>query len=334
MLPAATLVVVYGALRFGGSDGASDGSPGATPAVTSRPTALRASNGATDRTEGPRQSPKSTEGATVAPGAVLVGAGDIADCSANDDEATAALLGTLDGTVFTLGDHAYPIGTSQEFERCYGVSWGHPTIKERTKPIPGNRDYSTPDALPYFEYFGRAAGDPAEGWYAYDAGTWRVYALNSNCSEIGGCDEGSPQFEWLRSDLAANPRECVAAMLHHPRFSSGREHRNSRTTEGLWTALYAAGAELVVAAHDHDYERFAPQNLEGALDERRGIVQFVVGTGGGRLQQFGTIRPNSLVRNDDTHGVLRLELSPGSWTFAFIPVGDRTFTDSGSGTCH
>jgi hypothetical protein len=264
--------------------------------------------------------------------AVLVGAGDIADCSSSGDEATAALLEALPGTVFTLGDNAYETGGASEFASCYGPSWGRPSIRDRTRPAPGNHDYATRDARGYFEYFGAAAGDPAKGWYAYDHGAWRIYVLNSNCAAIGGCAAGSAQERWLRDDLAANSRHCVAAMWHHPRFSSG-EHGSSPLTEDLWRALHEAHAELVLAGHDHDYERFAPQTASGGADPDRGLIQFVVGTGGRSHYRFGTVRANSLVRNDDTYGLLWLELAAGSFTYEFIPVAGKTFTDAGSGTC-
>ena len=273
-----------------------------------------------------RTSPQST-----APGVVLVGAGDIADCSSDGDEATARLLDGLDGTVFTLGDNAYELGTSGEFRRCYDPSWGRQL--DRTKPVPGNHDYLTKDAAGYFGYYGAAAGDPATGWYAYDLGAWRVYVLNSNCKLVGGCGEGSAQERWLRADLAAYRRECVLAMWHHPRFSSGM-HGNDAVTADLWSDLYDAGAELVLNGHDHDYERFAPQTPGGSADPDRGIVEIVVGTGGRSHYAFETVRANSLIRDDTTYGVLRLVLSDGGWSFEFVPVPGGSFADSGSGTCH
>jgi hypothetical protein len=270
---------------------------------------------------------------TPVPTAVLVGAGDIAGCSSSRDEATAALLDTISGTVFTLGDNAYDFGSTSDFTKCYGASWGREPIKSRTKPVVGNHEYQTPGAAAYFAYFGAAAGDPSEGYYAYDRGTWRVYVLNSNCAFIGGCGVGSAQETWLRADLAANPRSCTLAMWHQPRFSSGT-HGSSTDTEALYAALYEANAELVLVGHDHDYERFAPQTAIGALDNARGLVQIVVGTGGIGLRPFRTIRPNSLVRNANTFGVLQLSLLRGSYSFNFVPVAGQTFTDAGSGTCH
>ncbi|HUQ43240.1 MAG TPA: metallophosphoesterase [Candidatus Limnocylindria bacterium] len=270
---------------------------------------------------------------TAPPPAVLVGAGDIASCSSSGDEATAAVLATVSGTVFTLGDNVYDNGTPTEYANCYGPSWGVASIKSRTKPVAGNHEYNTLNATGYYGYFGAAAGDPTKGYYAYDHGSWRVYVLNSNCASIGGCTAGSPQETWLRGDLTNNPRACVVAMWHHPLYSSG-EHGNSTATQALYQTLYDFNAELVLVGHDHDYERFAPQDANGNLDNGRGIVEMVVGTGGRSHYAFTTIRANSLVRNGTSYGVLRLALSNGSWASQFLPVAGQTFSDSGSGTCH
>lgn len=268
---------------------------------------------------------------SIAPPVMLVGAGDIADCNSDGDEATAKLLDGLDGTVFTLGDNAYDLGTLREFRQCYDPGWGRQL--DRTKPVPGNHDYLTADAAGYFGYFGAAAGDPSTGWYAYDAGAWRVYVLNSNCDLVGGCDRGSPQERWLRDDLTANPRECVLAMWHHPLFSSGL-HGDNAIVRPLWRTLEGAGAELILNGHDHDYERFAPQTATGAADHEQGIIEMVVGTGGRSHYPTGVIRNNSLVRDSTAFGVLRLELGEDGWSFEFVPVEGASFTDSGSGRCH
>lgn len=326
---AAVALVIVGVVLLGGRQ-----QPGASPApssiaaASSGPTFARPSEPPTATSPG---APSPTASGGVGTDFVLVGAGDIADCSSTGDVATARLLDGLDGTVFTLGDNAYDRGTKDEYRRCYDPTWGHQLA--RTRPAPGNHDYMTPDAAGYFAYFGAAAGDPAEGWYAYDAGTWRVYVLNSNCADVGGCDAGSPQERWLRRDLGANPRACVAAMWHHPLFSSGL-HGNDPITRPLWRDLYVAGAELILNGHDHTYERFAAQTPGGRLDPDRGIVEMVVGTGGRSHYEFRVIRAHSLVRDNTTFGVLRLVLSEGAWSFEFLPVAGGTFTDSGSGTCH
>ena len=264
--------------------------------------------------------------------AVMVGAGDIAKCSTEADEATAKLLDNIPGTVFTVGDNVYPSGTASEFKNCYGPSWGR--HKARTRPAVGNHEYETSGASGYYNYFGAAAGDPSRGYYSYDRGGWHVVALNSNCKEVGGCDADSPQGRWLRNDLAANPAECTLAYFHHSLFSSGGEHGNQPQGRPLWNALYAADAEVVVSGHDHSYERFAPQRPDGARNKERGIRQFVVGTGGGTQRGFGKIRPNSQARNASTPGVLKLTLNSGSYSWKFVPVAGKTFTDSGITSCH
>ena len=265
------------------------------------------------------------------PEPVLVGAGKIGACDSPGDEATARLLDSLLGTVFTAGDNAYDSGTAAQFRDCYGPTWGR--HKARTMPSPGKHDYYTSGASGYFGYFGAAAGDPARGYYSYDLGAWHVVSLNSNCEEVGGCGVTSPMVSWLKRDLAANPRTCTAAYFNHPLFSSGR-HGNQAKVRPIWDALYAADADVVVNGHDHDYERFAPQDPSGAYDASRGIRQFVVGTGGAHHAPFGTTKPNSQVRNNDTYGVLRLTLRPGGYDWEFVPEAGKTFTDSGTTGCH
>jgi acid phosphatase type 7 len=262
---------------------------------------------------------------------VLAGAGDIASCVSDGDEATATLLDAIDGVVFTLGDHAYEAGTPIEFEACYEATWGR--HKARTRPTPGNHDYLTPGASGYFDYFGAAAGEPNKGYYSYRLGAWHIVVLNSNCDDAGGCGTDSAQVKWLRANLASAGTMCTLAYWHHPRFSSG-PHGSEPTLQAFWQALHDHGAEVVLSGHDHVYERFAPQDSEGRLDPTRGLRQFVVGTGGGSHHRFsGPPIANSEIRNDDTFGVLKLTLYPASYEWQFIPVAGRTFTDSGSAPC-
>ncbi len=273
-------------------------------------------------------------GATETPVGVtetLVGAGDIGDCGSPGDEATAALLDTIPGTVFTTGDNVYEDGTAAEFQNCYEPSWGR--HKARTRPAAGNHDYHTSGASDYFEYFGTVAGDPDEGYYSYDLGDWHIIVLNSKCSKVP-CDAGSPQEEWLRADLEANATACTAAYWHKPRFSSGSQHGGSTSFIAFWEALYDYDVELVMNGHEHNYERFAPQTADGTADPDRGIRQFVVGTGGSSHTGFGPPVPNSQVRNDDTFGVLKLTLGPTSYEWEFVPESGGTFTDTGSESCH
>ena len=198
--------------------------------------------------------------------------------------------------------------------------------------MPGNHEYLTRAANGYFSYFGAAAGDPATGYYSFDVGAWHVVALNSNCSAVGGCASGSPQERWLRADLAAHPAACTLAYWHHPRFSSG-EHGNEPAYDAFWRDLYAAGADVVLNGHDHDYERFAPQDPSGGSDLARGVREFVVGTGGKNHYRFLTLQPNSQVRDATTFGVLELTLHRTSYDWRFLPEPGKTFTDSGSAVC-
>lgn len=266
------------------------------------------------------------------PRATLVGAGDIADCQdLSGAEATGRLLDQISGTVMAVGDLAYPDGSKENF-RCYDQAWGR--AKSRTRPAPGNHEFRRAHATPYFEYFGPAAGDPKNGYYSYDLGSWHIIVLNSECKDVGGCDAGSPQGKWLRADLASHPVACTLAYWHKPLFSSGGAHGNDLTMKPLWDALYAANADLVINGHDHDYERFAPQTPDGAPDATRGIREFVVGTGGKNHRPFSKAKPNSEVRDATAFGVLRLTLKSKGYDWQFIPEEGKAFTDSGSGSCH
>lgn len=293
--------------------------------VTSR----SADRGTTVATTAKGRAPKS---AGSAGSVTIVAAGDIAECPGEDDRATAELVDGIDGTVLALGDEAYNRGSTSNYEKCYAPTWGR--FKDRTRPVPGNHEYLTEGAGGYFGYYGDAAGDPGKGYYSYDLGRWHLVALNSNCGKIGGCDADSPQVRWLKEDLAANAERCTLAYWHYPRFSSGEEHGSMPQVGPLWEALYDADADVVLSAHEHNYERFAPQDPGGRADER-GIREFVVGTGGGEENYpIGVPIANSEVRNDTTDGVLKLTLRDGGYDWRFVPVAGGTFADSGAAECH
>jgi len=260
-------------------------------------------------------------------GATFVGAGDIARCDGTNDEATAALLDGITGTVFTLGDNVYDDGTATEFANCYHPSWGR--HKSRTRPVAGNHDYNTSGATGYYDYFGVAAGPRGKGYYSFDLGGWHVIILNSNISRTAS----SEQIAWLRADLTASTAQCTMALWHHPRFTSGA-HGNDATQQPFWDVLYELNADVVLVGHDHDYERFAPQTPTGAADPTRGIRQFVVGTGGTTLKPFSTIRANSEFRNSTAWGVIKFDLVPTGYSWSFITTPNGAVLDSGSGTCH
>jgi hypothetical protein len=279
-----------------------------------------------------------------APALILVGAGDIADCGRTQDTATAALIGAQPATanVFTIGDNVYPNGTAAEFTNCYDTTWG--PYKARTRPSVGNHDYgngTNPGAPNYFAYFGANAGDPALGYYSYNIGTapnlWHIVVLNAECDPNGGywlpggCAAGSTQETWLKNDLRNSPTNNIIGMWHRPRFSSSASYSYMQP---LWQDLYDCGAEVSLAGHEHDYERFAPMNATGGADPL-GVRAITVGTGGAALGGFGTILPNSEVRGTSTsYGVIKFTLHASSYDWQFIPIAGETFTDSGTQAVH
>jgi len=258
--------------------------------------------------------------------AVLIGAGDIGVCGSPNTAATARLLDGLPGTVFAAGDLAYPDGTAEQFADCYHPTWGR--HKERTRPAPGNHEYFTAGASPYFGYFGFLAGPPGLGYYRYRAGAWQVYALNSNIAD------GS-QIQWLRREVASQPSACSVAYFHHPLVSSGPHGVMPPVlpVRDLWFELYEAGVDVIISAHEHFYERFAPQTPDRRLDTQFGIRQFIVGTGGASLTQPVRRMPNSESLISTSYGVLRLTLEPQSYRWEFMAVGGGV-ADSGTGLCH
>lgn len=283
-----------------------------------------------------RKDPVVAAAGDIACGSSELGTSGVGEC--RSVATSNLLLAQRFAKVLPLGDLQYPCGSLADFEHVYDPSWGR--VKALTRPAAGNHEYETAGtgcdltghAQGYFTYFGRAAGAPDHGYYSFDVGTWHLIALNSNCTAVGGCDFGSPQERWLKRDLASHHRKCTLAYWHHPRFSSG-PNGDEPQSDAFWRDLYAARADVVLSGHDHDYERFAPQNPDQRPD-RRGIREFVVGTGGKSHFPFVTKQANSQMRNADTYGVLVLTLHPKSYAWRFVPEAGATFTDSGSAGCH
>jgi hypothetical protein len=260
--------------------------------------------------------------------------GDIEDvlggCSSTQ---TFALVQHRDlAAILLLGDEQYEDGALDAFKTAYAKTWGK--LNAIARPTPGNHEYRTsPTADGYFTYFGKIAGDPKKGYYSFNIASWHMVALNGNCQFIGGCQAGSPQERWLHADLSANRAACTLAYWHQPRFSSGF-HGDDPQYAAFWNDLYAAHADLALAGHDHDYERFAPQNPGALPDNAGGIREIVVGTGGRSHSFFLRVRKNSEVRASGTFGVLFLTLHPRSYDWVFTPIAGYHFTDRGTGTCH
>jgi len=271
------------------------------------------------RNDGPPPPPPLT-GQTV----VVAAVGDIGLCGSTAVEQTAHLVESIDGQVLLAGDLAYSQGSMTDFLRCFDPAWG--AFRRRWRPSPGNHEYETPGAAAYFQYFGPSAGNGGRSFYAFRTGDWLVLMLDSNVPT----GVGSSQYEFVRSELTSTNAPCALAVWHHPLFTSGPNGPNSYLRD-LWTLLYERGLDVIVNGHDHLYERFGKQDVDGRSDAR-GIRQFIAGTGGAQLYDFMRITPNSQVRIK-SHGVLRLTLSPSTYDWAFVDI-DGTVADSGSDSCH
>jgi hypothetical protein len=256
----------------------------------------------------------------------VTAAGDICTSSPDACAPTARLIRRLHpDAALTLGDNQYDEGTLAEYLESYDHTWG--TFKDVTFPVAGNHEWKTPDAQGYLDYFGRASY-----WYDFAVGRWRLYALDGTCAQDGGCGPGDPQYEWLKRKLASRSDRCILAYWHQPRFSSGTTHGSEEGVGPLWDLLYLAGADLILNGHEHNYERFAPQDPE-AHPTARGIVQIVAGTGGNGegSYPFGDAIANSQVRRNGL-GVVELRLWKRGWSERFLrPSG--LVADRASGTC-
>ena len=265
-------------------------------------------------------------------------AGDIARCVHPDPAYSGAaetsalvargLAQDASAIVLTLGDHTYPYGRAAEFTSCYAPTWGR--FRDRTWPTPGNHEYATRGAGPYFDYFGERA---AHGWYSFELPGWHLVSLDSGLPK----DKMKAQLAWLSEDLRSHPARCTLAYWHVPLYSSGG-HKPNTVMQEAWRILYEAGAELVLSGHDHDYERFAPQDANGRVDAARGLRQFVVGTGGAYNTPFLYFTANSEFRENNRFGVLRLRLFDGGYEWRFMPVAGTEEQgpepDHGRATCH
>lgn len=271
----------------------------------------------------------------------LVGAGDIADCGSFSadggirSEATAKLIdGMPEAMVFTAGDDAYFNGTAAEFNNCYGPRWGR--FKNRTFPSAGNHEYDPPSfGIPYYDYFGSRAGDRGAGFYSYNLGNWHIVSLNSNID----VSANSEQVRWLASNLEANfnsaTARCTLAYWHHPLFTSGPSAGSSGMMRDVWQMLYKWGVDVVVNGHDHMYERFNPQDPSGRSDAPAGIREYVVGTGGVRLYEFGLTAANSVFRANRSWGVIYFTLRDVGYDSVFVEAGTGARIDQSIGNlCH
>ncbi|HET7029433.1 MAG TPA: metallophosphoesterase [Candidatus Limnocylindrales bacterium] len=324
----ATLVLLAGGRALIGRGGAA---PQRSPALSGlSPSAI--APGSIPPSVAPATVPPAVEpNASDAPTFVLLGAGDIANCSLDGAKQTSDLLLGQPGWIFTAGDNAYGNGSAEDYASCYAPTWGR-VLGRTILPAAGNHDWNTPNAQGYRDYFGSRAAPQGTTWYSTTIGTWHIVVLDSDCNRVGGCDRDSAQGRWLAADLKASDARCTLAIWHQPRFSSG-VHGDDPQVAPFWDLLFEHGAELVINGHDHDYERFGPQDPSGKADSPAGIRELVVGTGGADLRGFTHSTPNSEFRMQGTNGVLRLTLHQVNYDWEFLPTASD-IAESGSTPCH
>lgn len=269
---------------------------------------------------GPTPPPRGGSGQTVE----VIAVGDIGWCGSRGTAETAQLADSLSGWLLLAGDIAYPNGSAGDFQRCFDPQWGR--FRGRWYAVPGNHDYLTPGAGPYFDYFGLAAGPDRSGYHALTLGDWHVLMLDSNIPT----QRNTPQWEFVRRELDLHRGPCTLAVWHHPLFTSGQNGPNPAMRD-MFALLEAAGADVVINGHDHLYERFAIQTADGRPSDR-GLRQFTAGTGGAELYRFVTVAPNSEVRIAQ-FGLLRLALQPAAFRWEFV-LTTGGLADSGTEICH
>lgn len=269
-------------------------------------------------------------------GDMVCGAGQVyGPQTCHDEEVSDLIVDNPDVEAFlALGDLQYNTGSLADFNTYYEPTYGR--VKGITYPVIGNHKYQTPNGDGYWDYWGSQAGTRYEGWYSFDLGDqWHLVALNSNCSEVS-CGPNSAQLQWLRADLQANDRPCVAAFIHHPRWSSGKAPGDNAFVDPFVRVLQQHRAELLLSGHSHNYERFARQRADGT-PAANGIRQFVVGTGGRSVdEENGFERPfsrNSQFRLAHVFGLLRLSLTDTGFWWSFVDEEGRV-RDSGTDPCH
>jgi len=301
-----------------------------------------------ERTPPPADAP--AQEVALAGAKFMIGAGDIAQCDDTGDEATATLVDSVlranqaagvETVVFTLGDHAYPEASSRYLTQCFTPSWGDPKkgIMKVIRPSIGNHDYMTERAAPNYKYFGDRIGPSGKGYYSYNVGDWHVIVLNSELAIEGTGAEKQAQLAWLRQDIADHRQLCTMSYFHKPLFTSSYREGVAEM-RAIWTILYDAGIDLILAGHDHHYERFRPQNPAGDADSVKGIEQILVGTGGATLRgfrsRFGLSRKlegNSVAQIQGHFGVLLITLGNTGYRTAFLDTEGRVWDRSGR-ECH
>ena len=252
--------------------------------------------------------------------------GDTGWCGSPALRPLSLLMERYEGDILLAGDLAYPSGTLQEFKNCFEPSFGR--FKSRMRSSPGNHDYiASVSAQSYFDYFGDRSGPNRLGYYSFKLAEWTVLMLNTNVP----INRTSAQYAFVRTTMQQSPTRCTVAVMHHP-FDSSGINGPTPSLRDLWELMYNLGGDLVIAGHDHLYERFAPVNPDQRKDDAKGIRQFTVGTGGAPLYNRVRASLNSefLVSN---FGMLRLKLDPALYSWEFMDMNGNVL-DRGLNVCH
>lgn len=238
------------------------------------------------------------------------------------------------GRILIPGDSVQFAGAANEFT-CFNNIFS--AQKSRMLAVPGNHEYNTANATPFFNYFAGQTGAPGKGWFGANWGSWKIIGLNTSCWEpgVGGCHVGSTQYNWLKAELEASTAACTVVIGHHPRWST-RNQGNAVYLAPMWDLLYEHGVELWIAGDDHFYERYPSLGTTGEPNAK-GIAQFIVGTGGFETRGYGPYineGPNATVRHNESFGIAAFDAHARSYTMNFRAEAGSEFNDRTSEPCH
>ncbi len=338
-------VVLAASCTSDGSEITSIGGAGSSAAETtlvSEPTASTPTSAPERTTADTAVEEAPTTTGTTAPGTTpdegrlanavtVLAVSDLTDCRGPAAE-VAELARSLDGTILMPGDLAYGEGTQQQFDDCFLPLYG--SELDRIYATPGDNDYNTPGAVPYFDTMAGLPGEAGKGWYAVEFGGWQLISLNSNCDEVGGCREGSEQYQWLDELLEQDQFECRIVMWHEPRFTSAANYSGIPRLGDFYGRLHGAGADILLVGHSHHYERLGPLASNGD-PAPGGIMNFTVGVGGATFTEFGDPLPGSQVRSNEHRGLVQFTLGDGGYDWEFVNADSNStdLVDSGSADC-
>ena len=248
--------------------------------------------------------------------------GDYGNDSANEAQVATLIHSWNPDFVITTGDNNYEDGEAatiddnigkhySQFIGNYQGSYGPGSPTNRFWPSLGNHDWHTITCSvdncngAYFDYFTLSNN---ERYYETDFGLVHLFALDSDNDEPDGRDWDSLQADWLHDQLAISTSCYKLVYFHHSPYSSGP---HGSTTIMQWP-FSTWGADAVLSAHDHLYERI----------EANGIPYFVNGAGGGSLYSFenlGNLPPEatSVVRYNEDHGAMLVTTTPTQITYQF-----------------